>query len=169
MKVVKQDFYSVKNPVIAIQAPLSGKIYPQEESNNPLVKNQLLGLGVEVEISNYQLFAPFNGSLIAVKNAGLEFIFKSKAGLKLLVKIHLDEQNLPMTGFKSHVRPQAQLTAGELVASFDFRSAITPPKASITLLEHNKLSKLLNACYYQASRVTAPSDTLFKLTKRTQQ
>ncbi|MGB0986324.1 MAG: PTS glucose transporter subunit IIA [Pseudoalteromonas spongiae] len=166
MRVLKQDFYSVKHAALAIHAPFSGRVISQSDATNPLVRNQLLGLGVELEISNYQLFAPFSGTLLSVNQGGLEFVFKSKQGLKLLVLVNLDEQSLPMTGFKQHLKVGDLVSAGQLVASFDFRKQHHSVFASILLLEPDRLSKVLDKCYYQASRVTAANDILFKLTKR---
>ncbi|WP_372770299.1 PTS glucose transporter subunit IIA [Pseudoalteromonas sp.] len=166
MRVIKQDFYAVKHTALVIHAPFSGKVLAQSESTNPLVSNQLLGLGVELDVSNYQLYAPFSGTLLSVNQGGLEFIFKSKQGVKLLVLIALKDDFGPMTGFKQHIRLGEQYSAGQLIASFDFRKQQHPVRASILLLEPERLNKVLDKCYYQAKRVTAGNDILFKLTKR---
>lgn len=166
MRVLKQDFYAVKHTALVIHAPFSGRILPQRESKNPLVSNQLLGLGVELEVSNYQLYAPFSGTLLSVNQGGLEFIFKSKQGVKLLVLITLKDDFGPMTGFKQHFKPGEQFNAGQLIASFDFRKQQHAVHASVLLLDTERLNKVLDKCYYQANRVTAGNDILFKLTKR---
>ena len=165
MQVLKQDFFAVKRTAMVIHAPFSGRVLPQSESSNPLVSNKLLGLGADIEVTNYQLCAPFSGTLVSVRQAGLEFVFKSKQGLKLLVLITLSSNQSPMTGYKQHIKIGAQFKAGDLIASFDFRQQ-KAVFASVLILDPARITKVIDKCYYQANRVTAANDILFKLTKR---
>ena len=165
MQVVKSDFHSVKKSAFTLHAPFSGRVLPQSESTNPLVRNELLGLGVTIEVTNYQLFAPASSTLISVSQAGCEFIFKSSSGVKILVLLTLSDAP-PFTGFKQHTQVGQHCEQGMLVASYDFRSQTSPVYASVLLLETAKLSRVIDKCIYQANRVTAQNDILLKLTKR---
>lgn len=165
MHLIKQDFHSIKQTTYPIYTPFSGLVTSQNKSDNPLVCNKVLGLGVCIEITNYQLFAPFTGRLVAVNTGGLEYFFKSKAGITLYIIVHL-EHALPLSGYKQHVKAGSPITKGDLIASFDFRKYAEPVVASVLIRDTAKLSKVLDKCFYQAQRINAPSDILFNLTKR---
>ena len=79
---------------ILITSPFTGKVIPLQEHPEPIFRFGILGPGITVKLSSHKILAPFDGTLLQVKNAGTEFILQAKNGLKVLI-------NLTITGSQS--------------------------------------------------------------------
>ena len=145
----------------AICSPFSGKVVPLSEHPEPFFSYGTLGPGIMVALSNHKVLAPFDGTLMQVKNAGTEFILKANNGLKVLLNLHLGPQQ-PIK--QTHIAQLngSKVSKGQRLAYFDQRDLCSPLLASLILLNGHQLIPM----HYSLSHVSAGIDTLLTITKK---
>ncbi|WP_283710827.1 PTS sugar transporter subunit IIA [Pseudoalteromonas prydzensis] len=146
---------------IAICSPFSGKVMPLNEHPEPFFSYGTLGPGIMVALSNHKILAPFDGTLVQVKNAGTEFILQANNGLKVLLNLQLDpQQHIKQT----HIAQLngSKVTKGQRLAYFDLRDLSSPLLACLILLNGHQLTPM----HYSLSHVSAGIDTLLTITKK---
>ena len=146
---------------IAICSPFSGKVVPLSEHPEPFFSYGTLGPGIMVALSNHKILAPFDGTLMQVKNAGTEFILQANNGLKVLLNLYLDQQQHIKHTHIAQLNG-SKITKGQRLAYFDLRDLNSPLLASLILLNGHQLKPI----HYSLSQVTAGVDTLLTLTKK---
>lgn len=146
---------------IAICSPFSGKVMPLNEHPEPFFSYGTLGPGIMVALSNHKILAPFDGTLVQVKNAGTEFILQANNGLKVLLNLHLDpQQHIKHT----HIAQLngSKVSKGQRLAYFDLRDLSSPLLGCLILLNGHQLIPM----HYSLSHVSAGIDTLLTITKK---
>ena len=114
-----------------------------------------------VQLSNHKILAPFDGTLLQVKNAGTEFILQAKNGLKVLINLTiLSSQHITHT----HIAQLngSKICKGQRLAYFDLRELDTPMLASLILLNGHSLGTF----HFSHSQVNAGVDTLLTIIKK---
>ncbi|NMR27474.1 PTS sugar transporter [Pseudoalteromonas sp. NEC-BIFX-2020_015] len=147
---------------ISICSPFSGRVRPLSEHPEPFFSYGILGRGIIVELTSHKILAPFNGTLLQVKNAGSEFILKANNGLKVLLTLHLDTHQHHIAHTHIAQLGGSKIIKGERLAYFDLRELKTPLLATMILLNGNRLG----AVHYGLSHVTAGVDSLLTITKK---
>ena len=146
---------------ILITSPFTGKVMSLKEHPEPIFRFGILGPGITVTLSSHKILAPFDGTLLQVKNAGAEFILQAKNGLKVLINLTIpDTQSITHT----HIAQLngSEISKGQRLAYFDLRELDTPMLASLILLNgHN-----LGTFHYSHSHVNAGVDTLLTIIKK---
>jgi len=144
-----------------ITSPFTGKVRPLNDHPEPFFKFGTLGPGIIVELTSHKVLAPFDGTLVQVKNAGTEFILQAKNGLKVLINLHIDQQ---VDILQTHIAQLngSQIVKGQRLAYFDLRNLHTPLLATLILLNGHQLTPI----HYSLSHVSAGIDTLLTLTKK---
>lgn len=146
---------------LKITSPFSGKIIDLDLHPEPFFKFSTLGPTLLVALSSHKILAPFDGTLIQVKNAGSEFIVQANNGLKVLINLSLSaQQEIKHT----HIAQLngSKLIKGQLLAYFDLRELQSPLLASLVLLNgHN-----LGTFHYSHTQVNAGVDPLLTIIKK---
>lgn len=146
---------------IKITSPFSGKVTDLNQHPEPFFKFSTLGPTAMVSLSNHKILAPFDGTLVQVKNAGCEFILQANNGLKVLINLSITpEQHITHT----HIAQLngSKISKGQRLAYFDLRELDTPLIGSLVLLNgHN-----LGSFYYSHSHVNAGVDPLLSIIKK---
>ena len=70
---------------MAIKSPFTGRVKSISEHPEPFFRFATLGPGISVELTSHNIIAPFDGTLLQVKNAGKEYILQAKNGLKVFL------------------------------------------------------------------------------------
>jgi len=164
MKAQKIDYLAQnKTPLNAINitSPFTGKVIELKEHPEPFFRFGTLGPGIMVQLTSHKILAPFDGTLLQVKNAGTEFILQANNGLKALINLTIfDSQSITYT----HIAQLngSKICKGQRLAYFDLRELDTPMLASLILLNgHN-----LGTFHYSHSHVNAGEDTLLTIIKK---
>ncbi|ALQ08351.1 PTS glucose transporter subunit IIA [Pseudoalteromonas fuliginea] len=164
MKAQKVEYIAqnkIPRNAINITSPFSGKVLELNEHPEPLFRFGTLGPGIIVQLTNHKILAPFDGTLLQVKNAGTEFILQAKNGLKVLINLTISTSQ-PITHTHIAQLNGSKIIKGQRLAYFDLRELDTPMLASLILLNgHN-----LGTFHYSHSLVQAGEDTLLTIIKK---
>lgn len=101
----------------AISSPLSGTVVPLAEVPDPVFSSGVMGSGVAVEPSDTRVYAPFDGTVVALMPHAVGL--KSDDGVELLIHVGLDTVKLKGEGFTAHVTAKQRIQAGDLLMEFD--------------------------------------------------
>ena len=146
---------------ILITSPFTGKVIELKEHPEPFFRFGTLGPGIMVQLTSHKILAPFDGTLLQVKNTGTEFILQANNGLKAMINLTIpDSQSITHT----HIAQLngSKICKGQRLAYFDLRELDTPILASLILLNgHN-----LGTFHYSHSHVNADVDTLLTIIKK---
>jgi phosphotransferase system IIA component len=146
---------------IIITSPFTGKVIAMSDHPDPFFRFGTLGPGIMVQLTSHKILAPFDGTLLQVKNAGTEFILQAKNGLKILINLTIPSSQ-PITHTHIAQLNGTQITKGQRLAYFDLRELDNPMLASLILLNgHN-----LGTFHYSHSHVNAGADTLLTIIKK---
>ncbi|AQQ01152.1 MULTISPECIES: PTS glucose transporter subunit IIA [Pseudoalteromonas] len=146
---------------INITSPFSGKVLELNEHSEPLFRFGTLGPGIMVQLTHHKILAPFDGTLLQVKNAGTEFVLQAKNGLKILINLTIpDSQSIMHT----HIAQLngSKIIKGQRLAYFDLRELDSPLLASLILLNGHHLGTF----HHSHPQVKAGEDTLLTIIKK---
>lgn len=101
-----------------IYCPLEGTAIPLEEVSDPAFSQGILGLGVAIKPSNGNLYAPVNGTVIALFPTNHALGIMSEDGIELLLHIGIDTVGLNGEGFQAHVKQGDKVRVGQKLISF---------------------------------------------------
>ncbi|MEL0632416.1 PTS glucose transporter subunit IIA [Pseudoalteromonas carrageenovora] len=164
MKAQQIDYLAVnKTPknAISIISPFTGKVTMLDSHPEPFFKYGTLGPGIMVSLSSHKILAPFDGTLLQVKNAGTEFILQAKNGLKVLINLTIAGSQ-PITHTHIAQLNGSEIHKGQRLAYFDLRKLDTPMLASLILLNGHTLGTF----HYSHTHVNAGADPLLTIIKK---
>lgn len=147
---------------LPISSPVNGKIRPLHQYPSSLYTERMFGEGVCVELSGYQVVAPFNCLIEQLYPTAEQLRIRSAQGIRMQIQLGLNPESMMGNGFKLHVKPGDKIAKGEPLLEFDLRKMktyLTSELAAITILNSDKL-KALQPNYRQ---VIANEDIIFNL------
>lgn len=147
---------------LPISSPVNGKVKPLNQYPAPLFTERLFGEGVCVELSGYQVLAPFNCLIEQLYPTAEQLRIRSANGIKMQIQLGLNPEVMMGNGFRRYVKPGDKVAKGEPLLEFDLRKMKTylnSELAAITILNSDKL-KALQPNYRQ---VIANEDIIFNL------
>lgn len=100
-----------------VSAPVSGRLVPMADVADPVFSSGAMGSGVAIEPTGSRVYAPFDGSVVALMPHAVGV--RSHDGLELLIHVGLDTVKLDGRGFTAHVQNGATVNAGDLLMEFD--------------------------------------------------
>ncbi|UJX26940.1 PTS glucose transporter subunit IIA [Pseudoalteromonas sp. CF6-2] len=151
-----------KNQVMAIKSPFTGRVKPISEHPEAFFRFSTLGPSISVELTSHNIVAPFDGTLLQVKNAGKEYILQAKNGLKILINLHFSSLSEHINHTRIAKLNDSKISQGQRLAYFDLRELSSPMIATLCVLNSQQLGPL----YYSLSQVSAGVDTLLTVTKK---
>ena len=104
---------------LEILAPLSGVLIPLESVPDPVFAQKMVGDGISLDPTSGELFAPVSGVVTQLHQAHHALTITTAEGIEVLVHIGIDTVLLKGEGFKPAVKQGDQITAGQLLISFD--------------------------------------------------
>jgi len=164
MRAQKIDYQAANklmHNAINISSPFTGKVLVMDAHPDPFFRFGTLGPGIMVNLTSHKVLSPFDGTLLAVRNAGTEFILKAKNGLKVLINLTFPD---PQSITHTHIAQLngSAITKGQRLAYFDLRELDSAIFASLILLNGHDLGTF----HYSHSHVNAGVDTLLTIIKK---
>jgi len=106
-------------PVVQVQAPLTGRVIPLSEVNDPVFSQGMMGDGIAIVPTEGKLVAPFDGTVASIFPTGHAVGVRSADGAEVLMHIGMDTVALNGQHFKAHVVNGQQVKAGDTLVEFD--------------------------------------------------
>lgn len=101
-----------------VYCPLEGTAIPLEEVSDPAFSQGLLGVGIGIKPLNGNLYAPVNGTVIALFPTNHALGIMSDDGMELLLHIGIDTVGLDGEGFQAHIKQGDKVCVGQKLISF---------------------------------------------------
>ena len=107
----------------AILAPVSGKVEPLTNVNDPVFSGEMMGKGIAIVPTDGTIYAPFSGTLTVFYDSKHAYGIRSDKGTELLIHIGIDTVNLKGKHFTTNKKQGDAVQKGEVLGAFD-RKAI---------------------------------------------
>ena len=120
-KSLKQMFGG-SNAKKQILAPVSGRVVPMSEVNDPTFSQEILGKGVAVVPSEGKVVAPASGEVVVMFETKHAVSIRTEDGAELIIHIGLDTVNLRGEHFTAHVAQGDHVKAGDVLVEFDMEA-----------------------------------------------
>lgn len=104
---------------VAILAPVDGTVIPLAEVADAAFADGSLGQGVAIQPRSGAVYAPFDGTVVAAFPTGHAFGLRHADGTDVLIHIGIDTVKLNGQHFDVKVTSGQQVTAGDLLVTFD--------------------------------------------------
>ncbi|AJS59032.1 PTS system trehalose-specific EIIBC component [Paenibacillus sp. IHBB 10380] len=114
----------IPTDVLAIVAPIVGKILSLDQVPDPAFAERHMGQGVAIEPSEGKVFAPFDGKVALIFKTKHAIMLEHATGVQMLIHVGINTVSLKGNGFTSHVETGEDVHAGQLLLEFD-RDAIS--------------------------------------------
>lgn len=145
-RLVAQDRLPIHSRKIPILSPLSGKVFGLDHSSSPLFTNRLLGEGVCISPSGFQLFSPFNGTILSISVCIDQIKIKSKQGIVMYIQMGIGESMLYGEGLRAKVKVGSVVKQGDTILEFDLakiKSKVSNFTCACTILNSDKTKGVL--------------------------
>ncbi|MGS2721531.1 PTS sugar transporter subunit IIA [Paraglaciecola aestuariivivens] len=145
---------------IDIQSPLSGKVLALDTVPHALFTARLMGEGVAIQPSGYQVFAPCSATIVSLPELANQIRLKTAQGMMLQIQLGIDSHIMMAEGFKSLVKVGDKVESGQVLMEFSLAKMKQQLKSTlcpVTIINSEKI-KGLQAYYMQ---VRATEDRLF--------
>lgn len=103
----------------SISAPVSGKVIPISEVNDPVFSQKAMGDGVGIIPDNGTVKAPADGVIETVFPTGHAVGIKTTGGYECLIHIGIDTVSLNGEGFETKVKQGDKVKKGQVLVEFD--------------------------------------------------
>ncbi|MBM6615299.1 PTS glucose transporter subunit IIA [Desemzia sp. RIT804] len=118
---------------IEVKSPVSGNIIPNNEIQDDVFRNQIMGNTIAVDPIEGEFYAPFDAEVVSFFPTKHAIGLKSTTGIELLIHIGIDTVELDGDGFHSDIKVGDQVKKGDHLISVDINlvkekgySMITP-------------------------------------------
>ena len=114
------------NPVnlhpVTIFSPITGKIIPLNQVNDPTFASELMGKGIAIIPTEGKAYAPDDGEVVSLFRTKHAIGFQTDSGVEILIHIGIDTVKLDGQHFQAHVQAGSQVKKGDLLVSFDIEA-----------------------------------------------
>ncbi len=114
------------NPVnlhpVTIFSPLTGKIIPLNQVNDPTFASELMGKGIAIIPTEGKAYAPDDGEVVSLFRTKHAIGFQTDSGVEILIHIGIDTVKLDGQHFQAHVQAGNKVKKGDLLVSFDIEA-----------------------------------------------
>lgn len=149
-----------KVKAVTVMAPLNGRVIPLDEMPSAVFTQRLLGEGVAMEPSGYQVFSPIAGKVEKLDSTGEQIRIKNSSGLQVLIHIGTDTKRLMGESVKFHAKEGSSVALNAPLLDFNltlFKRNLPSTLVAITVLNSNKTKGIIP--HYRS--VLAKEDSVF--------
>ena len=118
-RLVDQDRLPLHTRQIPILSPLSGKVFELDHTTNLLFINRLMGEGVCIAPSGFQMFCPFDGTILSVSSCMDQIKIKSKQGIVICIQMGIASPIQYGEGLRAKVKAGSKVKQGDTLLEFD--------------------------------------------------
>lgn len=104
---------------ITISSPMTGKVIPLTQVNDPTFAGELMGKGSAIIPTIGQALAPEDGEVVSLFRTKHAIGFVTNTGAEILIHIGIDTVKLDGQHFEAHVEAGSKVKKGDLLVSFD--------------------------------------------------
>ncbi|MCT6867947.1 MAG: beta-glucoside-specific PTS transporter subunit IIABC [Gilliamella apicola] len=104
---------------ITISSPMTGKVIPLTQVNDPTFAGELMGKGSAIIPTIGQALAPEDGEVASLFRTKHAIGFVTHSGAEILIHIGIDTVKLDGQHFEAHVEAGSKVKKGDLLVSFD--------------------------------------------------
>lgn len=142
-RLIKSDDDVEFKKHIPVLSPVNGKVLPLDSFPLKLYRQRMFGEGVAVELSGYQVVAPFDCVIEQLHPTSEQLRIKSTQGIRMQIQLGQNTEIMMGNGFKHYAKTGESVAAGEPILDFNLRKmkdALKSPLAAITILNSDRLS-----------------------------
>lgn len=126
-------FFNKKKPV-EFKAPVYGETVDLVDLPDPVFAEKMVGDGLAFKPQQGVLYAPVDGEVVQVFPTMHAIGLRTKEGLEVLIHIGLDTVEMKGEGFKTYIKQNQQVKAGEKIMEFDLDLITAHGKSTLTPL-----------------------------------
>ncbi len=104
---------------LSLRAVSDGEVLSIEEVPDEIFAQKMIGEGYAIKPTSQLVVAPIDGKLIEVADAKHAYYIETKEGLKILIHVGIDTLLLNGEGFKTKLKKDDQVKAGDALVEFD--------------------------------------------------
>jgi PTS system glucose-specific IIA component len=150
-------------PATSVLAPVKGRAVPMEQVPDPVFAQLMTGPGAAVDPARevVDAVAPVSGKVFKLYPHA--FVILTDEGVGVLVHLGIDTVQLGGQGFTTHVQEGDQVTAGQLVTTYDVpavEAAGRNPIVPVIALDKQVADVVLSGAVGSGADLTV-TDTLF--------
>ena len=102
-----------------IYSPLTGKVVPLSEVNDPVFSQEMMGKGTAVIPTAGRVVAPCDGKVLSVFRTRHAITIKADNGAEIIIHVGLETVALDGQYYEAHVANEQQVKKGDLLLTFD--------------------------------------------------
>jgi sugar PTS system EIIA component len=154
----------------SVLAPISGRAIPLRDVSDPVFSQGMVGYGAAVEPPSavVEAVAPVSGRLL--KLLPHAYVVLTPDGVGVLVHLGLDTVALKGEGFTTHVSQGDEVTAGQLVITYDVPAIVAKgldPIVPVVVMDEREPGNVVASDAVTSGAEIATGETLFTATKPT--
>lgn len=145
-RLVDQDRLPLHTRQIPVLSPLSGKVFELSHTANPLFTNRLMGEGVCISPSGFQMYCPFDGTILSISPCMDQIKMKSKQGILICIQMGIGTSVQYGEGLRAKIRAGSKVKQGDILLEFDLakiKSKIPNFLSLCTILNSDKTKGIL--------------------------
>lgn len=111
--------FAAKKQDFTIFSPVSGNVISITEVADPTFSQEILGTGVAITPTSYDVLSPVNGTVEQMFSTGHAVTVVSDSGIEILIHIGIDTVKLKGEGFTAICKDGDKVSVGDKLMSFD--------------------------------------------------
>ncbi|MBS4762098.1 PTS glucose transporter subunit IIA [Carnobacteriaceae bacterium zg-ZUI252] len=115
-----------------VKSPLSGRVVPLSDVNDPVFSGLLLGKGIAIDPSSKAVVSPVNGTVTTIFPTGHAVGLTSQSGIEVLIHIGMDTVQLNGEGFTAHVKEGDTVSVGQKLITVDLEFVKSSGYSTVT-------------------------------------
>lgn len=106
---------------IEILSPLTGKVIPLSKVPERHFARGEMGPGIAILPKDEVVYAPFDGSVVAVSHSGHAMLLEGEGGIRLRLQVALESEFLSGGVYSTKVEAGESITKGQILMTFERR------------------------------------------------
>ena len=157
MKLFSKFFTSKNKKIdqtVNIISPISGNIIDIENVPDPVFSEKIVGDGIAIDPTGYNIVAPVNGKIGKIFNTIHAFSIISDENIEIFVHFGIDTINLKGKGFKQIAKESQTVNVGDIIITLDLPFLKSHAKSIITPIVISNMEKIKSLKKYSGNTIS---------------